>query len=273
MPESQSSKLRKEWPWDWNKPEELTDEVVVRIVKNLYSYAKDVAYWYPEESGWHYWFGGLKVYCKVSRDYFIKVTKEAPDSIKPMLSKIVEDEAYELINMLLKWANEKFSNCFVEPDKRYYTITCSDEELENEWEMVLAKLQLSISSGSQQQEQSTRKRPTKAEMENRNRAVAMAAAKFKTEHDRLPTVDEIVGITKYSRNQIYSTDAYEEEKIAKSSAKVSTEMMGGSVHETEYYSKKSEEHGRAKKRSKAEQAEMDALIDEQKKDDKSDRVQ
>lgn len=147
MTESQSSKLRKKWPWDWEK-EELTDAVQVKIMENLYSYAKDVAYWYPEESGWYYWFGGLKVYCKVFRAYFIKVTEEAPDSIKPKVSKIAE-EAFELLNTLLKWAQQKYNLCFAEsPEHRYYTIPYSDEELSNKWDTVVHKLNLYMSFGN-----------------------------------------------------------------------------------------------------------------------------
>ncbi len=151
MTESQSSKLQKMWPWDWNKPEELTDEVLAQIVQNLYSYAKNVAYWHPDERDYHYWYNGLKVYCQYSRDYFIKVTKEAPDSIKPKLSKIVEEEAFELINMLLKWANEKYSNCFVEPDKRFYNIPYSDEELANKWDTDVQKINLYMNSGNHEE--------------------------------------------------------------------------------------------------------------------------
>ncbi len=150
MPESQSSKLRKKWPWDWEK-EELTDAVQVEIVENLYSYAKDVAYWYPTEQGWHYWYNGLETYCQVSRDYFVKVAKGGPDFLKPKLSKITE-EAFELINMLMEWANQKYSLCFVtEPDKRFYNIPYSDEELANKWDTVVQKLNLYMNSGNQEE--------------------------------------------------------------------------------------------------------------------------
>lgn len=115
-----------------------------------------------------------------------------------------------------------------------------------------------------------KKRPTKTEMANRNKAVAMAAAQFKVGHNRLPTVDEIVDETKYSRNEIYATSAYKEGKIARSSAKATTEITGSSVQKTEYYSQKSEEHSRTDRRSKSDQAELDALIDKQKEDDGSD---
>lgn len=123
---------------------------------------------------------------------------------------------------------------------------------------------------------STKHRPTKAEMANRNKAVAMAAAQFEAEHGCLPSVDDVIKETELSRPQIYATDAYREGKIAKSSAKVAGEMTGGSIQKTEYYNRESEEHARVKKRTKAEQAELDALIDEQKedcvKDEKQQRI-
>jgi len=163
MPESQSSKLRKKWPWDWEK-EKLTDAVQVEIVENLYSYAKDVAYWYPTEQGWHYWYNGLETYCQVSRDYFVKVAKGGPDSLKPKLSKIAE-EAFKLINMLMEWANQKYSLCFVtEPDKRFYNIPYSDEELYNKWDTVVQKLNLYMNSGNQEE------KPAKTE-QNRKRTI------------------------------------------------------------------------------------------------------
>jgi len=114
-------------------------------------------------------------------------------------------------------------------------------------------------------ESKIKSRPTKPEMENRNRAVAMAAAKIKAEYDRLPTVDEIIAKTKYTRNQIYATNTYKEGKIAKSSAKLTTEMTGSSVAESEQFSRISEQHSRADRRSKSEQDELNALIDRQKK--------
>lgn len=168
MTESQASKLRKKWPWDWEK-EELTDAVQVEIVKNLYLYAKDVAYWYPTEQGWHYWYNGLETYCQVSRDYFVKVAKGGPDSLKPNLSKITE-EAFELINMLMEWANQKYSLCFVtEPDKRFYNIPYSDEELANKWDTVVQKLNLYMNSGNQEEKPAETKQnatPAKAERES-----------------------------------------------------------------------------------------------------------
>ena len=115
-------------------------------------------------------------------------------------------------------------------------------------------------------------RPTAAEMANRERVVAATAVKLRAEYDRLPTVDEIAQKTKYTRQQIYATSTYKEGNIAKSSAKATTETFGGCVAESEYIAKNSVQHSRADRRSKAKQAELDALIDEQEKDKKSRRA-
>lgn len=117
-----------------------------------------------------------------------------------------------------------------------------------------------------------KRRPTATEMENRNRAIAMAAAQLQAKYDRLPTVDEIVGETEYTRQQVYATPTYKEGKIAKKSAKLTTELTGSSVEESEYFADRSIQHTRTVRRSKAEQAELDSLIDEQGKDDKSGRI-
>lgn len=114
-----------------------------------------------------------------------------------------------------------------------------------------------------------KKRPTKAEMANRNKAVAMAAAKFKDEHDCLPSVDDIMGETKYTREEIYETGAYADGKIARRSAKAATGTTGASVAESEQFDRASEQHSRVNRRSKAEQDELDKLIDNQKEDDSS----
>ena len=50
-------------------------------------------------------------------------------------------------------------------------------------------------------------------------------------------------------------------------------MTGSSVQKTEYYGQKSEEHGRAGRSSKSEQAELDALIDEQEEEAAKDEKQ
>lgn len=110
-------------------------------------------------------------------------------------------------------------------------------------------------------------------MENRNRIAIVAAVEIEGRYQRLPTVDEIMEKTGLERQQVYSTDAYKEGKIAKTSAKVTTEMTGSSVADSEYFSGKSEQHGRAKRRSNSQQEEMEQLIEQQGHDDESDYVQ
>jgi hypothetical protein len=117
-----------------------------------------------------------------------------------------------------------------------------------------------------------KKRPAAAEMENRNRAVAMAAAEVRTEYDRLATVSEIMDKTKLTADQIYATAPYKEGKIARRSAKLNAEMTGRSIAASEQFGEKSIEHSRAKRRTKSDQVELDALIDQQKKDDASNVV-
>lgn len=117
-----------------------------------------------------------------------------------------------------------------------------------------------------------KRRPTAAEMRNRNQVISLFVGNFKREHDRLPTVDEVMTETKYGRKQIYETDAYKEGRIAKKFAKSVTEMAGGSVTQSERFSGASEQHSRADRRSKSEQAELDALIDQQREDNHSDFV-
>ena len=51
-----------------------------------------------------------------------------------------------------------------------------------------------------------------------------------------------------------------------------TEITGGSVQKSQQYGRESEEHSRANRRSKSDQAQLDALIDEQDDDDRSDFV-
>lgn len=117
-----------------------------------------------------------------------------------------------------------------------------------------------------------KRRPTAAEMENRNRVVAMAAAEVQTKYDRLATVSEIMEKTKLTADQIYATAPYKEGKIAKKSAKLTAEMTESSIAASEQFGEKSIEHSRAKRRTKSGQAELDALIDQQEKDDSSDFV-
>lgn len=146
MGKSKDKKDDRGWPWNPEK-EELTESILMEILKNLPSYAKDVAYWHPTEPDWHYWYNGLEVYCRVSRDYFVKVAKEAPDFLKPKLSTIAE-EAFELLNMLMKWVRQKYSLCFARPEDVYYTVPYSDEELSNKWDTVVHKLNLYMSFGN-----------------------------------------------------------------------------------------------------------------------------
>jgi len=115
----------------------------------------------------------------------------------------------------------------------------------------------------------TRHRSTKAEIENRNRTVARVAAIFKAEHDHLPSVDDIVAATEYSRQQVYYTNTYKEGKIAKESARAATQMTGGSVAQSEHVGRVSEQRSRVERRSRADQDTLDALIDEQSEDNKA----
>ena len=117
-----------------------------------------------------------------------------------------------------------------------------------------------------------RNRPTAQDMVNRNRAVMLAAAEIKSKYDRLPTVGEIMDATGYSRDEIYATNAYKENKIAKKSAKLTSEMTGSSTTSTEHISKQSVQHTRASRQAKSDQDELEALVDEQEKDSSSNRA-
>lgn len=114
-----------------------------------------------------------------------------------------------------------------------------------------------------------KKRATQKQMQARNETVSSVALTFKVEHERLPTVDDIMDKTEYTRQEIYATDAYDEGKIAKNNAKPTDEMTGSSIQSSEQFSNNSIEHTRADRRSEAEQAAVDALIAEQKEDDGS----
>ncbi len=143
------------------------------------------------------------------------------------------------------------------------------------WEINIKKLS-AIKSDHQDSEQGIpqrgKNRPTKVEMDNRNRTVLVAVVEIQGKYNRLPTVEEIMSKTGFERQQVYATDAYKEGKIAKASAKTTSEMTGSSVADSEYFTEKSERHGRAKRRSRTKQVEIDALIDDQDRDDKSDYV-
>ncbi|RKY05963.1 MAG: hypothetical protein DRP56_08285 [Planctomycetota bacterium] len=145
----------------------------------------------------------------------------------------------------------------------------SEKELQ-QWVIVAEKLP--ISKKQKAVKETKRNRPTQSEMENRNRTIAMAAAEIKLKHGRLPRVDEIAEKTKLDPQQIYASAPYKDDKIAKASAKVTEEVTGSSVQKTEYYGERSEEHGRQNRRSKSDQAELDATIDQQKEDDESNFV-
>lgn len=147
-------------------------------------------------------------------------------------------------------------------------------ELQDSLFILMVSLQYDNADKKVKEKKSTKSknRPKQAEMNKRNMTVALFASNFISEHDRLPNVDEIIAITKFTRNQIYATDAYKDGKIAKNSAKVATEMIGRSVHETEQFTNTSETHSRVEKRCRSEQAVIDALISDQKKDYKSDYV-
>ena len=110
------------------------------------------------------------------------------------------------------------------------------------------------------------RRATRTEMANRNRAVAMAAAELKLKYDRLPTVAQVAQKTGIARKQIYSTAAYKENRIAKVSAKLTSEVVKGSTP-SEYHRKGSAEGARVERRSKAEQDQLDGLIDQQAAED------
>jgi hypothetical protein len=118
-----------------------------------------------------------------------------------------------------------------------------------------------------------KKRPTAAEMENRNRVVTMAAAEIRAKYDRLATVWEIMEKTKLTADQIYATAPYKEGRIAKRSAKLTTDITGRSVTASEQFGGKSVEHSRANRLSKSDQLERDNLIDESTANDARDEKQ
>jgi len=188
---------------------------------------------------------------------------ENKDSYQGMNGKVIDcaEELFDMVERVLGWAKN------IKQTDLYEAETSSFDTSVNE--------QGSEASQTQQPQQikpvkKSKKRSTKAEMGNRNKAIAMAAAKFKAEYDRLPTVDEIIAETKYTRNQIYATNAYTEGKIAKPSAKLTAEMTGNSITTSEQFSEKSIQHSRTDRRTKSEQDELNALIDQQKKDCNSD---
>jgi len=117
-----------------------------------------------------------------------------------------------------------------------------------------------------------RKRSTKKDVTKMNSIIISVAAVFEAHHGRLPTVDEIADQTEYEPKKIYNSNAYKDGKIAKKSARATEEMVGKSVIQTDYYTPTSNEASRATRRTKSDQDELDALIDEQEEDDKSDYI-
>lgn len=178
-----------------------------------------------------------------------------------------------------------YKKCFVEPKIVRYpdgtskgVILCTDDEYYGRIDFDMDELRYwdinidKLPNTNKKKKKVKRSRATQKQLEDRNRAVAMAAAKFKSEHDRLPTVTDIVTVTSYGRQQIYSTDAYKEGKVIKAGSKATGELTGSSVTETEYFGGKSINHSRIKRRSNFEQAHLDALIEQQAQDDKSNFV-
>jgi len=121
-------------------------------------------------------------------------------------------------------------------------------------------------------ERKKKNRPTKSEMDNRNRIVTMAVAEIQQKYGRWPNVGEVIDKIKLPAQQIYATAPYKENKIAKSSAKLTEESTGRSVTPSEQFKEKTIEHSRADRQSKSDQAELDSLIDQQQEDNKSDFV-
>jgi hypothetical protein len=114
-----------------------------------------------------------------------------------------------------------------------------------------------------------RKRAGQKEMKNRNRVIAGAVIEITDTYGRLPSVSEVVEKTALTQQQIYGSPSYKEGRIARASAITTEAMTGSSVQKTEFFGEKSEEHCRRRNRSKAEQAEIDVLADQQRADDTS----
>ncbi|AQT69204.1 hypothetical protein STSP2_02391 [Anaerohalosphaera lusitana] len=126
--------------------------------------------------------------------------------------------------------------------------------------------------GPNKQTAKKKKRPNQKEMADRNRAVALAAAELKSKYGRLPTVSEVAAETSYEPKHIYPTDPYKEGKIAKKTSKATKQMTGSSVTSSELFGRNSLEQSRANRRSKSDQAHLEALINEQIEDENSDFV-
>lgn len=115
-----------------------------------------------------------------------------------------------------------------------------------------------------------RKRATQAEMAERNRKVSLVVDSYETDHGRPPMVHEVADKAKIEDELVYTTNAYNEGRITKVSAKSTTAMYGSSVKTSEFYGERAEQHGRANRKSETDQNVRDALIDQSRKDNDSD---
>lgn len=147
MAESQSSKLRRKWPWDWEK-EELTDAVQAEIVKNLPWYASDAVQYKPEQVGMSYSLRtGFRIYCHFTKEHFEKMAKDAPKSLRGKLSQIAND-AFGLVDMLLEWVDVRRDDIFGNVSSGY---PCSHTKVAANWDTLLRGLDLYMSSDGQRQ--------------------------------------------------------------------------------------------------------------------------
>lgn len=129
------------WPWDWDKNQERSEEQLKKIVENFPSYAYDAVYRKPEEVGMSdSLYCGFQVYCFIVKEYFTKTATEASVSLKSKLSKIAE-EAYQIIDLLLKWVEIRVNvNYHTGPIPIDYS--CSRVELVSQWDTILRKFKL-----------------------------------------------------------------------------------------------------------------------------------
>lgn len=161
-------------------------------------------------------------------------------------------------------------------ERNVHSIFCQVWENRRELDELTSQLEVICVHSSMKEifcsdEKRAKSRPTATEMARRNKAVAYAAGEIKLKCGRLPNVDEIIKATKYTRQEIYATSAYLEGKIVKQSAKRTKDLIG-SATESEQFKDKSTEHARTDRRSESQQAELDALMDEQEQDDGSNRI-
>jgi hypothetical protein len=239
-----------------------------------------------------------KVGKKINDWQFVKKSKDLRASVRPQAS----DYHCLPIDLSCQWTNRVnevqgelviIGGMFLDlRDERYDRYRSFIESLEEQHKALKAYLEKQLNEiidtsksiyasiyvpteTSEEGEKATKKkrhRVTKQDMKKRNKEVATVASTFKNEYGRLPNVFEMVDATEYTRPEIYRTNTYKEGKIAKRSARVATEMTGSTVVDSEYFSNTSQQHSRVKRKSKAEQDVLDALIDNQKQDDKSNFV-